>query len=134
MLKITGIFIDGGRIRTDRGTDRFRYATIDTERPVFSWAADSGMTDNAQTACRVSVTDPDGCLLWDSGWTEQREQAIKWGGDKLPHGIPLTLTVTLRDRYGEQSEPYAAPFVSGLLDEDEIRGSWITSGETPGGS
>ena len=52
MLTITGLFADGGRIRKTNGPDRFRYAAIDTDTPVFSWTADSSREDDVQTACR----------------------------------------------------------------------------------
>lgn len=128
MLRIAGLFADGGRIRRKEGPDRFRYASVDTEEPVFSWAAESDRDENAQSACRVTVSSPEGCL-WDSGWIPQREQSLQYGGKKLPHGVPLTLTVSVRDLFGEESAPCSAAFVSGLLDPEEMRGDWITSPE-----
>lgn len=127
MLTITGLFADGGRIRKTNGPDRFRYAAIDTDMPVFSWSADSSREDDVQTACRVRVRACGGEPLWDSGWTVRREQNLTYGGKRLPHGIPVTVSVSIRNRFGEESAPYAAEIVSGLLDGEEIRGKWITS-------
>ncbi len=133
MLRITGLFIDGGRVRNSEGPDPFRYATVDSEAPVFSWAADSEKGDNCQTACRAAVTSAEGEALWDSGWVQRAEQSLPYAGKRLPHGIPLRLRVTVRDRWGEESAPFEAEFVSGLLHTEEIRGKWITSPEETNG-
>jgi alpha-L-rhamnosidase len=127
MLTVTGLFADGGRIRKGSFPDRFRRAAIDTETPVFSWSASSSREDDCQTACRVTVRSSDGALLWDSGWTERREQDLRYAGERLPHGIPVTVSVSVRGKDGGESAPYEAEIVSGLLNENEIRGKWITS-------
>ena len=67
MLKITSVFIDGGRIR-----EGCRYCTVDSTNPVFGWAAASSRDSNGQSACRVMVEGDS--LLWDSGWVEKEEQ------------------------------------------------------------
>ncbi|MBO6052885.1 MAG: family 78 glycoside hydrolase catalytic domain [Clostridia bacterium] len=126
MLTLLALFADGGRIRKGTAPDRCRYATIDTETPVFSWSAESSREDDFQSACRVTVRTED-ALLWDSGWTERREQSLRYAGKPLPHGIPVTVSAAVRSRYGEESAPFEAEIVSGLLDEGEMRGKWITS-------
>ncbi|MBO5275438.1 MAG: family 78 glycoside hydrolase catalytic domain [Clostridia bacterium] len=123
MLKITVLFIDGGRLR-----EGCRFCTIDSATPRFSWSAASSETDNMQSACRVCVEG-----FWDSGWVETDEQELTYGGLPLPAGIPLSLSVSIRDKNGEESEPYDALFVSGLLSEDQIKGKWIgIDGDTNG--
>ncbi|MBQ8641758.1 MAG: family 78 glycoside hydrolase catalytic domain [Clostridia bacterium] len=126
MLKIISVSIDGGRIR-----EGCRYCTIDSENPVFAWAAASSAEDNSQSACRVTVEGDE--LLWDSGWVEQAAQRLTYAGKKLPHGDVLTLGITLRDRNGEESETCLLSFVSGLLEDGEIRGKWIGSAEETNG-
>ena len=126
MLKITAVFIDGGRLR-----EGVRYCTVDSIKPVFSWAAVSSRDNNFQSACRITVEGD--CLLWDSDWVEQREQSIRYQGEPLPAGIQLTLTVMIRDKNGEETEPYVASFVSGVLAENEFQGQWIGSEEETNG-
>ncbi len=126
MLKISNLFIDGGRIRNDS-----RFCTIDSPRPVFAWSVDSSQEDNIQSACRVIVESEK--QLWDSDWVSQSEQCLSYNGDKLPAGIMLSLTVMIRDRYGEESESYKASFVSGVLSEEEISGEWIAAKEETNG-
>ena len=126
MLKITSVFVDGGRIR-----EGCRYCTVDSEKPVFGWAASSSQDGNGQSACRVMVEGK--TLLWDSGWVEKTEQCLAYAGEKLPGGVQLTLTVMIRDKNGEESEPYITSFVSGVLAENEICGKWIAAGEETDG-
>ncbi len=120
MLKIKSVFLDGGRVR-----EGYRYCTIDTVQPVFSWAAVSDRDGNFQTACRVTVESDR--LLWDSGWLEQKDQSIRYNGARLPSGIILTLSVAIRDEAGEESAPYRISFLSGVLDAEccELCGDWI---------
>ena len=133
MLKIRAIFIDGGRVRTGGSPDPYRYAMTDRPDPVFSWSVESSREQNGQSACRVTVERGDGSCLWDSGWIDQAEQSLTYGGPNLPHGVVLSLTVFIRDRYGEESQPKTVPLVSALLDEGEISGGWIGSGEETNG-
>ncbi|MBR5444556.1 MAG: family 78 glycoside hydrolase catalytic domain [Clostridia bacterium] len=126
MLKITNVFIDGGRIR-----EGCRFCTVDSAAPVFGWAAVSSREGNGQSACRIMVEGEK--LLWDSGWTEKTEQCLAYAGEKLPSGTALTATILLRDRTGEESEPYMVNFVSGVLAEDEICGKWIGMEEETNG-
>ncbi len=126
MLKITSIQIDGATLG-----EGCRYCTIDTTNPVFGWAAASSHDDNCQSACRITVEAD--TLLWDSGWVEQKAQTLRYAGKALPAGIPLTLTVTIRDQHGEESDAYMTSFVSGVLTDEERQGKWIGSVEPTNG-
>lgn len=126
MLKLTSVFIDGGRVRSD-----CRYCTIDTVHPVFSWAAVSSHDGNGQTACRIAVEG--GGIFWDSGWIEKTEQSLTYTGAPLPSGIMLTASISLRDRTGEESRPHRISFVSGLIPEDRFSGKWIGTEEETNG-
>ena len=58
MLTITGLFADGGRIRKGTLPDRFRYASIDTETPVFDYI-------EFPTSNHMLARDPDCTMrLW----------------------------------------------------------------------
>ncbi|MGN1090153.1 MAG: family 78 glycoside hydrolase catalytic domain, partial [Huintestinicola sp.] len=118
MLKIKTLFIDGGRIRSGH-----RFSIIDTERPLFSWSVLSDADDNAQTECRVIVKSDK--VLWDSGYMLRSEQSLRYEGERLPHGVPLTAEISVKDRYGRTSEHFARSFVSGKLDAGEFQGFWI---------
>ena len=121
MLKIKNIYIDSGKL-----TENIQNCIIDTEYPVFSWAVSSTNPDNEQTACRVTVSS-ENSVIWDSGWTEQKEQSMNYKGPRLPHGKEILLSVQIRDRFREESEVHSAKFISGLLDKNELSGKWITS-------
>ncbi len=118
MIKITSLYIDGAKLG-----EGCRFCTIDSLTPVFGWAVSSGTDDNWQGECRVMVEGD--TLLWDSGWVAQKEQSLRYAGEKLPAGVALTLTVLVRDKNGEESEPCLASFVSGVLTERV--GKWIGS-------
>ncbi len=118
MIKITSLYIDGAKLG-----EGCRFCTIDSLTPVFGWAVSSGTDDNWQGECRVMVEGD--TLLWDSGWVAQKEQSLRYAGEKLPAGVALTLTVLVRDKNGAESEPCLASFVSGVLTERV--GKWIGS-------
>ncbi len=126
MLKVIHLSVDGSRIR-----EGARFCLIDSVHPTFAWAVVSSRENNAQSACRVTVEGKDFC--WDSGWLEQAEQSLCYRGEDLPGGVPLCVSVTLRDLLGEESEPCRMSIVSGLLQPHEFTGQWIGSREETGG-
>ena len=126
MLKLHTLYLDGSPL------DREDYSRItDAASPRFSWCADSSRPDNRQIARRITVLHGDR-LLWDSGWVESDAQEALYAGSALPYGRPLTLTVTLRDRFGEESAPASAMFVYGVL--PDWNGRWIAPAEDRDGT
>lgn len=125
MIKVTAMYLDGAKIG-----EGSRGCVIDTDTPVFSWAVVSDKANDRQTAYRVTVSDEHN-FYWDSGIVKKSAQSAKYAGDALPHGTRLDLTVTVVGT-AEESDPYTASFVNGVLSEDEITGKWITSGEQSG--
>ncbi|MBP3918358.1 MAG: family 78 glycoside hydrolase catalytic domain [Clostridia bacterium] len=116
-------FIDGGRI--GKGG---RISVTDTQTPVFSWAVQSDAVDACQSACRITVSD-ENAVYYDSGWVQQKQQQHTYAGAPLPHGTILTVQIEVQDQNGNTAVPYTAPFTVGVLNNDEICGSWIGSTE-----
>ena len=119
MIEIRELFLDGGRLFNNR-----RFNTTDNKTPYFSWAAVSDTDGDYQTAYDASVfmgkTE-----LWHSGWTESREQGVRYDGKTLPAGRNLDFTLRIRNTRGEESELFGAQFVCGKI--DEWKGKWITA-------
>ncbi len=116
MLKVTELFLDGGRVL---GADE-RYAITDEAYPVLSWAVSASGGNNVQAAYRVRIGED-----YDTGWVDSCRQSHRYDGKPLPSGVFLPVTVMLRDRYGEESEVFATEIVSGVLSEDARVGKWI---------
>ena len=82
MLSITQLWLDGGLL-----TQAPRSQITDTQNPMFGCTAVSDTDGDGQTACRVTVADADGSLLWDSGWQQQPGQPpphSTWNRHSLP--------------------------------------------------
>ncbi len=123
MIQVHSFYLDGAKIG-----EGGRKCIADTDTPTFSWAIRSDKTDDRQTSYRLTVSDGK-TLYWDTGLVKKPTQSVKYNGDKLPHGIRLDVRIVVTGTSGEKSAPYTTSFVSGVLDEDEIHGSWITSPE-----
>jgi len=122
MLKFRNFYLDGGLALEDS------YGSItDSETPLFTWSMDSDRPDNGQTACRVTVSCC-GDRLWDSGWTETAEQNLRYAGAPLPEGLPLTLVITVRDRFGEEAASEEITFWQGIV--RDWQGSWIVPADS----
>jgi len=123
MLKITDLYINGGKIK-----ENIRSAITDSAAPVFSWAISSNSDNNFQYSFHVLVYNDDE-ILWDSGIVKSDVQSVKYEGKPLPPGKHLTLSVTVTDKYGEESEPYETIIINGVLTDDEFYGKWIGATE-----
>lgn len=58
---------------------------IESEKPLFGWRMEAdNLTGAKQTAYQITVTDPEGAVVWDSGKVEDSaSQNIEYGGDAL---------------------------------------------------
>ncbi|MBD4338438.1 hypothetical protein GUH15_20760, partial [Xanthomonas citri pv. citri] len=65
----------------------------------FSWGASSDRANAHQSACRVRAGE------WDSGWIQQEQMWIQYGGAPLPEGAPIEVAVEIRDCFGETAAP-----------------------------
>ncbi|MGN1346377.1 MAG: family 78 glycoside hydrolase catalytic domain, partial [Eubacteriales bacterium] len=123
MIQVTAFFLDGAKIG-----EGSRKCITDTDTPTFSWAVRSDRGNDRQTSFRVTVFDGTTCC-WDSGTVKSTAQSVRYAGEPLPHGTRIDVSVTVTGLSGEESQPYITSFVDGVLAENEICGSWITSAE-----
>ncbi len=84
-------------------------------KPVFSWAVQNHGRNQFQKACRVQVA-AERQLLWDSGWRNQKEQSVVYDGPDLESAASYTLTVTVEDNEGIQSQSAQGRFYTALLE------------------
>ena len=74
--EVTGLTVDG--LTNPMG--------IESERPLFGWRMESDAAGAKQTAYQITVTDPDGTVMWDSGKVEDAaSQNVPYAGDELLH-------------------------------------------------
>lgn len=104
MLNVTSLRLDCGN-----WGDIPRLQITDTATPVFSWAADSGVKNDKQTAYCVTVAEGDR-TLWISGWVNTAEQSCMYAGEPLPAERSLLFTVKIRNKSGEESQPVSRRF------------------------
>lgn len=112
MLQIINMSVDRGRLGDD-----VRSRITGEARPLFSWGARSAHQDAVQSECRVVV---DG--LWDSGWVKTASQELRYAGKRLPEGVRIPFTVTIRDNFGEESSVLTSHFYYGGV---EWKAPWI---------
>ena len=86
----------------------------------FSWGAISDRENARQTACRVRAGE------WDSGWIQREQMWIQYGGAPLPEGVPIEITVEIRDNFGETAIPGTEIFYNARAD---WRAGWIAANE-----
>lgn len=93
-----------------RRTDGYRSGCLaDRTNPVLSWAAVSDQTEDRQSAYRVTAGS------WDSGWiTGEGQQAQLPPGTLLPE-TPTAVTLCLRNRAGETSQPYTVMLLNAAV-------------------
>ena len=117
VFRPTQIRLDYGRLK---GDSRFR--TIATRNPVISWAAQATAPGVAQAAFRVTVRTSSE-ELWDSGWTESREQHVAYQGKAFPLGKRCYVGVQIRDTMANVSEAYEDHFF--FCQPDHWDAPWI---------
>ncbi len=86
----------------------------------FSWGAISDRKNARQSACRVRAGE------WDSGWIQREQMWIQYGGAPLPEGVPIEITVEIRDNFGETAIPGTEIFYNARAD---WRAGWIVANE-----
>ena len=94
--------------------DHSAYPVIGSSHPVFSWGAFHEEQDQYQTAAQVTVTDPQGNTVWDSGFVSTEEQQMAYGGPALKDGCQYRYTVRLKDKKGLESASASACFLTPL--------------------
>ena len=116
MFQVKDVRLDYGRLR-----DEPRTHFVGSPAPMFSWSALSDHPNVRQGMCRITVNRA-GTLLWDSGWIEQMQPELRYGGKPLPGGERLGFTLQLKDDQGRESVVYSNWFSQASV---EWRAAWI---------
>ena len=98
MLRLMNVSANFGRLK-----EAVRTRLVEAGPLVLSWGAQSDRANACQSACRATLRAEG--LAWDSGWIETREQRLRYEGE-LPEGLPVALSIRIRDDAGEESEVY----------------------------
>ena len=101
------MYLNIERISVDH--DARALVLTDSERPIFSWAAQSDGEGGCQTSYHVTVSNRNGAV-WESGETDTKKQSTVYGGPPLESGEIYMLTVTITDNRGVKSKPQSARF------------------------
>ncbi|MBQ9347779.1 MAG: hypothetical protein IJT94_10680, partial [Oscillibacter sp.] len=105
-VSITGLTVDG--LADPLG--------IESEAPLFGWRMESSQTGAKQTAYQITVTDPAGTVVWDSGKVEDAaSQNIAYGGEKLLPRTRYGWTLTVTDGEGTELPTREGFFETSLL-------------------
>ena len=77
---------------------------IESEKPLFGWRMEADkLTGAKQTAYQITVTDPEGAVVWDSGTVaDSASQHIEYGGEALKPQTRYVWNLTVTD--GENTE------------------------------
>ncbi|MBR5043106.1 MAG: glycoside hydrolase family 78 protein [Bacteroidales bacterium] len=101
---------------------------IDNPAPRFSWHLDDGREDAVQTAYRITVALDSLCAtpLWDSGRIASGDVLATYAGPELQPFIRYWWRVVCEDKDGAAIQSDAAYFETGLMDQHNWHGSWIS--------
>lgn len=99
---------------------------IDTEKPTFSWQAQSDERGFRQSAYELTVTTADGIEVWKTGKVASAAQnQIAYEGAALCSCTPYVWTVVVYDADGRASEKGQGTFETAFLDTREWKAQWI---------
>lgn len=112
---------------------------IDTT-PTFSWKTSSDGFGKSQSAYRITVATTEAGVtsgnadVWDSGKTEAgKNYSISYTGDKkLESASTYYWAVTVWDESGDSVTSAPAVFKTGMFDQKDWKGGWITAGSVSG--
>lgn len=120
MFKPYNFRIDHGRI-CGGSANRI----ISNGRPSISWAV-QGSTDGVyQSQYKIEV-ESSGRTLWSTDWILSSEQSALYGGEELPVGPRINVTVTIKDDKGNESLPGTDYFFFGQM---QWNAEWIACSE-----
>ena len=89
---------------------------IETETPLFGWRMESVQTGAKQSAYQITVTDPEGTVMWDSGKVEDAaSQNIAYAGETLNPRTLYVWNLTVTDGEGTELPAQEAFFETSLM-------------------
>lgn len=95
--------------------------------PYFSWKIASALDHNMQSAYRIRVFSSNE-TLWDSGKVESSDcTSVTYGGKPLASASTYSVAITAWDHYGNTAESRPQEFRTGIFNQEEWKGEWITS-------
>ncbi|MGC3953058.1 MAG: family 78 glycoside hydrolase catalytic domain [Propionicimonas sp.] len=97
-----------------------------SEPPWLSWILTAGA--EPVTGARVVVRQPDGEVVWNSGWVAGSPCGMRYGGT-LRSRTEYVWSVQLRGTGGRVCSVASSCFETGLLAEDDWSASWIRQGD-----
>ncbi len=111
---------------------------IDTPEPRFSWALESSLRNQKQTAYRIIVSEvqagqdlKNASIVWDSGRVESSNTfEVLYQGKPLRPCKQYWWYVSVWDRQGNRSHEVTAWFETGMMSQDYWKGRWICDGKT----
>jgi alpha-L-rhamnosidase len=91
---------------------------IDAEAPAFSWQMQSDLIGAAQKSYQITVRDPQGEVVWDSGVVESaKSNEITYEGEELAPSTRYTWSVSVTDEAGNTAESEEAYFETALMSD-----------------
>ncbi|MBR0282639.1 MAG: family 78 glycoside hydrolase catalytic domain, partial [Oscillibacter sp.] len=106
---------------------------VEGDAPLFGWRMESNRTGAAQTAYQITVTNPEGAVVWDSGKVEDSaSRNIEYGGEALKPQTRYVWNLAVTDGDGTELPAQEAFFETSLMDGSAAAWSgaeWIGSPE-----
>ena len=101
--------------------------------PTFSWKFTSDERSVIQGAYEITVTGPDGEVVWNSGKVESRIQTdVPYEGGALQSMTKYDWALVVYNQHGDASETATSSFETGLLEQAEWEGAdWIAMKTPP---
>ena len=94
--------------------------------PRFSWLPQDRDPGEVQTAYRITVGEPGGALVWDSGKVTSGQQSyVRYAGPALRSGAAYEWSVRTWDRTDQQSPAATGRFETGIADAEWEGANWI---------
>lgn len=98
------------------------------ETPTFSWKLKADKNNTFQKKYRICVWEEDR-LLWDTTEVEsENTNGILYQGSALKTGTSYQWQVTSCSNYGQETVSDRASFVTGIMEDNFWKASWVESG------
>ena len=90
---------------------------LESEKPLFGWRMEAeNLTGAKQSAYQITVTDPEGALVWDSGKVEDSaSQNVEYGGEALKPQTRYVWNLAVTDGNGTELPAQEAYFETSLM-------------------